>query len=110
LGDLTGDGALYGTHERTDLVSWPGFYSRPVTGNRGSPVPVYRTGLTGYRSEQVEFKFEFKKRSSTGSYRYTGRFDWFTGRFDRFDWFTGRFDRFDWFTGRFDRFTGRFDW
>ena len=35
-----------------------GFISRPVTGNRRAPVPVYRTGLTGYRSEPVEFKFK----------------------------------------------------
>ena len=33
---------------------------------------VYRSGLAGNRSVPVEFKF----RSSTGSYRYTGRFDW----------------------------------
>jgi hypothetical protein len=37
-----------------------GFISRPVTGNRRAPVPVYRTGLTGYRSEPVEFKSKFK--------------------------------------------------
>ena len=59
-----------------------GFISRPVTGNRRAPVPVYRTGLTGYRSEPVEFKFEFKRHSSTSSYRYTGRLGLFTGRFD----------------------------
>ena len=59
-----------------------GFFSRSVSGNRRSPVPVYRTDLTGYRSEPVKFKFEFKWRSSTGSYRYTGRLDRFTGRFD----------------------------
>jgi len=59
-----------------------GSRNRPETGNRRPPVPVYRSGLAGYRSEPVEFKFEFKWRSSTGSYRYTGRFDRFTGRFD----------------------------
>ena len=37
-----------------------GFISQPVSGNRRAPVPVYRTGLTGYRSEPVEFKFKFK--------------------------------------------------
>jgi len=47
----------------------------------------YRSGLAGNRSVPVEFKFKFKSRSSTGSYRYTDRFDRFTGRFDRF---TGR--------------------
>ena len=48
------------------------------TGQPG-PVPVYRSGLAGNRSVPLEFKF----RSSTDSYRYTGRFDRFTGRFDR---------------------------
>ena len=69
-----------------------GFNFRPGSGNRRVPVLVYRSGLAGYRSEPVEFKFEFKWRSSTGSYRYTGRLDRFTGRFDRFDrWaFMGR--------------------
>ena len=37
-----------------------GFISRPVTGNRRAPVLVYRTDLTGYRSEPVEFKSKFK--------------------------------------------------
>ena len=64
----------------------------------------------------VKFKFEFKKLSSTGTYRYTDRLDRFTGRFDRF---TGRFDRFEFkskfkiacvtdlerYIGRFNRFT-----
>jgi len=59
------------------------------TGNRRPPVPVYRTGLAGYRSEPDKFKFKFKLPRSTGSYRYTGRLDRFTGRFDRY---TGRFD------------------
>jgi len=62
---------------------------RPLTGNRRPPVPVYRTGLAGYRSEPDKFKFKFKLPRSTGSYRYTGRLDRFTGRFDRY---TGRFD------------------
>ena len=55
--------------------------SRPARPNRRTPVPVYRSGLAGYRSEPVKFKFEFKLPSSTGSYRYTGRFDRYTGRF-----------------------------
>src|SRR6185295_5423535 len=93
-----------------------GFIYRPDRRNRRGPVPVYRSGLAGNRSVPVEFKFEFKKLSSTGSYRYTGRLDRFTGRFDRFE-FKSKFkitcvtgldrytDRFDRFTGRFDRFT-----
>ena len=60
------------------------------TGNRRPSVPVYRTGLAGYRSEPDKFKFKFKLPRSTDSYRYTGRLDRFTGRFDRY---TGRFDR-----------------
>src|SRR6185369_8220464 len=69
--------------------------------NRRGPVPVYRSGLAGNRSVPVKFKFEFKKLSSTGSYRYTGWLDRlefkskikiacvtglerYTGRFDRF--------------------------
>jgi len=59
-----------------------GFYYRPDRPNRPGPVPVYRSGLAGNRSVPVKFKFEFKFRSSTGSYRYTGRLDRFTGRFD----------------------------
>jgi len=55
---------------------------RPVRPNQCGPVPVYRFGLAGNRSVPVEFKFEFKFRSTTGSYRYTGRLDRFTGRFD----------------------------
>ena len=58
-----------------------GFKIRPVTGNRRPPVPVYRSGLAGYRSELDKFKFKFKLPSSTGSYRYTGRFDRYTGQF-----------------------------
>ena len=50
-----------------------GLIIRPVTGNRRPPVPVYRSGLVGYRSEPMEFKFEFKLHRSTGSDRYTGR-------------------------------------
>ena len=56
---------------------------RPLTDNRRPPVPVYRTGLAGYRSEPDKFKFKFKLPRSTGSYRYTGRLDRFTGRFGR---------------------------
>ena len=67
-------------------VVWPcgqkGFTYRPIRPNRCGPVPVYRSGLTGNRSVLVEFKFEFKFRSTTGSYRYTGRLDRYTGRFD----------------------------
>jgi len=37
-----------------------GFISQPVSGNRRAPVPVYRTGLTGYRWKPVEFKSKFK--------------------------------------------------
>ena len=40
--------------------SHQGFISRPVTGNRRALVPVYRTNLTNYRSEPVEFKSKFK--------------------------------------------------
>ena len=59
-----------------------GFDYRLDRPNRWGPVPVYRSGLAGNRSVPVEFKFEFKFRSSTGSYRYTGQFDRFTCRFD----------------------------
>ena len=61
---------------------YQGFIYRLDRPNRWGPVPVYRSGLVGNRSVPVEFKFEFKFRSTTGSYRYTGRFDRFTGRFD----------------------------
>ena len=40
--------------------SGQGFISQPVSGNRRAPVPVYRTGLTGYRWKPVEFKSKFK--------------------------------------------------
>ena len=62
-----------------------GFIYRPDRPNRRGPVPVYRSDLAGNRSVPVELKFEFKKLSSTGSYRYTGRLDRFTGRLDRFE-------------------------
>ena len=57
----------------------------------------------------VEFKFEFKNLSSTSSYRYTGRLDRFTGRFDRFE-FKSKFKiacvtGLERYTDRFDRFT-----
>jgi len=74
-----------------NLIKWKddqGSRIRPVTGNRRPPVPVYRSGLAGYRSEPVEFKFEFKLPRSTGSDRYAGRLDRYTGRFGRY---TGRF-------------------
>ena len=67
-----------------------GFNFRPVRPNRQAPIPVYRSGLAGYWSEPVEFKFEFKLRRSTGFDRYTGRLDRYTGRFVRY---TGRFVR-----------------
>ena len=66
-----------------------GLTYRPVRPNRWSPVPVYRSGLAGNRSEPVKFKFEFKSRRVIGLDRLTGRLDRFTGQFDRF---TGRFD------------------
>ena len=83
-----------------------GFIYRPDRPNRRGPVPVYRSGLAGNRSVPVEFKFEFKKLSSTGSYRYTGRLDRFTGRFE----FESKFKiacvtGLEWYIGRFDRFT-----
>ena len=59
-----------------------GLRYRPVRSNRRGPVPVYRTGLAGNRSKPVEVKFEFKICCANGSYKYTGRFDRFTGRFD----------------------------
>jgi len=69
--------------------------------------------LAENRSVSVEFKFEFQKLSSTGWYRYIGRLDRFTGRFDRFE-FKSKFKiacvtGLDRYTGRLDRFTGRFD-
>ena len=60
-----------------------GFFSRPVDPNRRPPVPVYRTGWTGYRLKPAKLKFEFKTRSYTGFEHLTGRLDRFTGRFDR---------------------------
>ena len=59
-----------------------GFTYQPVRPNRWGLVPVYRTGLAGNRFKPVEVKFEFKILCANGSYRYTGRFDRFTGRFD----------------------------
>ena len=46
------------------------------------PVLVYPTDLARNRSKPVEVKFEFKILCANGSYRYTGRYDRFTGRFD----------------------------
>ena len=68
--------------ERTVTDPKQGFTYRPVRPNRCGPVPVYRSGLVRNRSVPIEFKFEFKFRSTTGSYRYTGRLDRFTGLFD----------------------------
>ena len=86
-----------------------GFIYRPDRPNRRDPVPVYRSGLAENRSVPVEFKFEFKKLSSTGSYRYTGWLDRFTGRFDRFE-FKSKFKiacvtGLERYTGWFDQFT-----
>ena len=63
-------------------VLGPGFHlptgpAKPPGSGTGIPVRFGR--------KPVEFKFEFKKLSSTGSYRYTGRLERFTGRFDRFE-------------------------
>ena len=60
-----------------------GLQSRPVWSNRRPPVAVYRTGLTGNRWKPAKFKFKFKIACLNGSDRLTGRFDQFTGRFDR---------------------------
>ena len=59
---FTGQGGLTGPDPRQC------FSIRLVSGNRRPPVPVYCSGLAGYRLEPVEFKFEFKWHSSTGSY------------------------------------------
>ena len=56
-----------------------GFFIRPSGPNRRPPVPVYRTGWTGYRLKLVKLKFEFKTRSYTGFEHLTGRLDRFTG-------------------------------
>ena len=99
-------------------AGWPFVWIARDRTNRPGPVPVPDPGadpdgLVGNRSVPVEFKFELKKLSSTGSYRFTSRFDRFTGRFDRFE-FKSKFkiacvtglERYtDRFTGRFDRFT-----
>ena len=59
----------------------PGFNLTGPAKPPGSGTSI-RSGLAENRSVPVEFKFELKKLSSTGSYRYTGRLDRFTGRFD----------------------------
>ena len=64
------------------IQSPPGFMLPTGPAKPAGPVPVYRTGLAGNRSKPVEVKFEFKIFCANGSYRYTGRFDRFTGRFD----------------------------
>ena len=78
-----------------------GFNYRPDRPNRRGPVPVYRSGLAGNRSVPVDFKFEFKFRSWTGSYRYTGRFSRYTDRLACIPviWENR-------YTGRFGRYTG----
>ena len=60
------------------------FIYRPDRPNRRGPVPVYRSGLAGNRSEPFEVKFEFKNLSSTVLYRYTGRFGRYTGDLKKF--------------------------
>ena len=73
------------THPAIVLAGYrQGFIYRPDRPNRRGPVPVYRSGLAGNRSVPVEFKFKFKIRSSTSSYRYTGRLDQYTGQFGRY--------------------------
>ena len=97
------------SQNETNLKLAQGFIYRPDRPNCRGPVPVYWSGLSGNRSVPVEFKFEFKKLSSTGSYRYTGRFDRFEFK-SKFkiacvtglERYTSRFDQF---TGRFERFT-----
>ena len=88
------------------VVVQVGFHLPTGPAKLPGPVPVYRSSLAGNRSVLVEFKFEFKKLSSTGLYRYTGRFD-------RFE-FKSKFKiacvtGLNRYTGRFDRFTGRLD-
>ena len=61
-----------------------GLSYRPDRPNRRGPVLVYRSGLAGNRSVPAEFKIEFKNLSSTGSYRYTGRFGRYTGDLKKF--------------------------
>ena len=88
------------------LYSYSGFYlptgpAKPVRSGTGIPVRFGR--------KPVEFKFEFKKLSSTGSYRYTSRLDRFTGRFDLFE-FKSKFkiacvNGLERYTVRFDQFT-----
>ena len=56
-----------------------GFFIRPPGPNRWPPVPVYRTGWTGYQLKPVKLKFEFKTRSYTGFEHLTDRLDRFTG-------------------------------
>ena len=83
---------------RSRPTSHQGFIYRLDRPNRRGSVPVYRSGLAGNWSVPVEFKFELKKLNSTGSYRYTDRFE-FKSKFKialviGLDRFTGRFDRF----------------
>ena len=65
------------TDEATEVRWDQGFISRPVTGNRRAPVPVYRTGLTGNRWNSNPNSNKFKSSRATGSDRFTGRFDRF---------------------------------
>ena len=57
----------------------PGIFLPTAGPNRRPPVPVYRTGWTGYRLKPVKLKFEFKTHSYTGFEHLTGRLDRFTG-------------------------------
>ena len=78
-----GAGAQHGTRERRgggrEQSEPETRFKLPTRPNRRFPVPIYRFGLTGNRSISVEFKIEFENLSSTGSYRYTGLLDRFTG-------------------------------
>ena len=69
---------------RVAAMRGQGLLYRPVRPKRRGPVPVYRSGLAGNRSEPVEVKFEFKNLSSTVLYRYTGRFGRYTGDLKKF--------------------------
>ena len=64
----------HGSPNRWEPVRFDQLPVKPVW--PGSGLDRYQTGPNS------KFKFELKKLSSTGSYRYTGRFDRFTGRFD----------------------------
>jgi hypothetical protein len=50
-----------------------GFFYRQFGPNHRPPVPVNRTGLTGYRKKLAKFKFQTKNGSSTGFHRLADR-------------------------------------